>query len=267
MDTILITGGLGRIGQSLSKNLRGVYRTRSFDLRPSPEADENSVGNITDIDALVDACRGVCAIVHLAGIPTEAPFDLLLDTNIRGTYCVYEAARRAGVERVVFASTNHVTGMWERDGVFVTPDMPVRPDSLYGVSKASGEAIARYFADAYGVRSVCLRIGGFSANGEFGAGRGLWMTITAKDMTQLVDKSIRTDALFAVVNGLSDNPKAQGDLSSAREWLHYAPEDRADDALDAKTPEERKAYEDLRWRSLTRSQMMREWAHGMPNDD
>ena len=266
MDTILITGGLGLIGQSLSRELRGVYRTRSFDLRPSPEADENCVGNITDVDALAEAAADACAIVHLAAIPHDAPFDLLLDTNIRGTYCVYEAARRVGVPRVVFASTNHVTGMWERDGVFVTPDVPVRPDGLYAVSKAAGEAVARFYADEHGVRSVCIRIGGFSGSEEFGPGRSLWMTITPRDMAQLVDRSIRSDVLFAVVNGLSDNPKAQGDLSSARELLDYQPEDRAEDWLERLSDEDRRQYAELSWRRPDRDALLREWVYGKPDD-
>ncbi len=260
MDTILVTGGLGRIGTALCRELRGTYRTRSFDLRPSTEADENVVGNITDIEALVDACDGVRAIVHLAGIPGNADFDLLLDANIRGTYCVYEAAVKAGVPRVVFASTNHVSGMWEKAGVFATPEMPVRPDSHYAVSKAAGEAIARYYADAHGIGSVCMRIGGFSPTDQAGGVRGYYMLITCRDIAQLVDKSIQSDVLFAIVNGISNHPKAYQDLESAAKLLGYAPQDGAEDWLDDCPDDVREQYENVGWRHLTHDEMLDEWA-------
>jgi uronate dehydrogenase len=223
--------------------LRGTYRTRSFDLRPSTEADENVVGNITDIEALVDACDGVRAIVHLAGIPGNADFDLLLDANIRGTYCVYEAAVKAGVPRVVFASTNHVSGMWEKAGVFATPEMPVRPDSHYAVSKAAGEAI-----------------GGFSPTDQAGGVRGYYMLITCRDIAQLVDKSIQSDVLFAIVNGISNHPKAYQDLESAAKLLGYAPQDGAEDWLDDCPDDVREQYENVSWRHLTHDEMLDEWA-------
>ncbi|MEO2003135.1 MAG: NAD(P)-dependent oxidoreductase [Candidatus Poribacteria bacterium] len=259
MDTILVTGGLGRIGTALCRELRGTYRTRSFDLRPSTEADENVVGNITDTDALVEACEGVRAIVHLAGIPGNTGFDLLIDANIRGTNCVYEAAVKAGVPRVVFASTNHVSGMWEKAGVFATTDMPVRPDSHYAISKAAGEAIARYYADAHGIGSVCMRIGGFSPTNEVRGVRSHYMLITHRDIAQLVDKSIQSDVLFAIVNGISNHPKAYQDLKNAGELLGYEPQDGAEDWLDDCPADVREQYEAVSWRRLSHDEMLDEW--------
>ncbi|GIX06290.1 MAG: NAD-dependent epimerase [Candidatus Poribacteria bacterium] len=260
METILITGGLGRIGQVLCREFRGRYRTRSFDLRPSPAADESVAGNITDVPALVRACRGVRAIVHLAAIPGNADFNLLLDTNIRGTYCVYEAAVQAGVRKVVFASTNHVSGMWERSGVYTTPEMPIRPDSLYAVSKAAGEALARHYADAHGISSVCIRIGAFNAQESKPRGlRDYYMLITHRDIAQLVDRAIQWEGLFAIVNGISNHPKAYQDLESAREWLGYQPQDGAEDWLDLLSPEQREQYNALQWRRLSREEMIQEW--------
>lgn len=259
MDTILVTGGLGRIGRALSRQLRGTYRTRSFDLRPSPEADENAIGNITDIPTLVEAMQGAQAVVHLAAIPGEAPFDLLLDANIRGTWCVYEAARQANVAKIVFASTNHVTGMWEKAGVFTTPDMPIRPDSLYAVSKAAGEAVARYYADAYGIASVCLRIGGVGEEDRPDGLRDLWLWISHRDIAQLVDKAIRADVLFAILNATSGHPKVYGDLSTAKALLGYEPQDNAEEWLDRFSPEIQERYNQIAWRRLTHAEMLYEW--------
>ncbi|MDA1190302.1 MAG: NAD(P)-dependent oxidoreductase [Candidatus Poribacteria bacterium] len=261
MDTILITGGLGRIGTALCQQLRGKYRTRSFDLRPTDEADENYVGNITDIPAVADACDGARAIVHLAGIPTNAaPFENLLDANIRGTYCVYEAARQAGVKKVVFASTNHVSGMWEQAGVKIPADAPVRPDSLYAVSKAAGEATARYFADEYGISSVCLRIGGFSPTDEPRGFRNLYMMITHRDMAQLVDKSIQSDVLFAIVNGISNHPKAYQELENAKRLIGYEPQDSGAEWVKSMDDDSKRRYDELSWRELDRDEMLHEWS-------
>lgn len=259
MDTILVTGGLGRIGRTLSRELRGVYRTRSYDLRPSPEADESVSGNITDVPHLVEACQGVRAIVHLAAIPGNAPFDLLLDTNIRGTYCVYEAARLAGVLKVVFASTNHVSGMWEQAGVFTTPDMPVRPDSHYAVSKAAGEAIARYYADAHGISSVCLRIGAFAPDNRPRGARSLYMTASHRDFAEIVRRAVESDVLFAIVNPFSTCPKAYADPEPTQTLLGYEPQDSTEDWLAEQSPEERDKYARVAWRHLTRDEWLREW--------
>ena len=264
MKRILITGGLGRIGTVLCRELKGRYITRSYDLRPQEEADENFIGNITDAEALADACADVSAAVHLAAIPGDADINLLIDTNIRGTYCVYEAARRAGVPKVVFASTNHVSGMWEKAGVYATPDMPVRPDSLYAVSKAAGEATARFFADKHGIASVCLRIGGFSPQNKPGGVRSLYMLCTHRDMGQLVDKAIQTDKLFAIVNGVSNHPKAYQDLEAGREWIGYEPQDSAEDWVQDFSAEEREKYEALRWRKLDRDEMLKAWTEDPP---
>ena len=263
-ERILITGGLGRIGTVLCQQLKGRYITRSYDLRPQEEADENAVGNITDIQALAQACEEVRAVVHLAAIPGNADFNLLLDTNIRGTYCVYEAARIAGVQKVVFASTNHVSGMWEKAGVHATPDMPVRPDSLYAVSKAAGEAAARYYADAHGIASVCLRIGGFSPRNKPGGVRSLYTLCTHRDMGQLVDKAVQSEKRFAIVNGVSNHPKAYQDLQAGRDWIGYEPQDSAEDWLDQYSPEDQEKYRELQWRKLNREEMLKAWTEDPP---
>ncbi|MBM3216403.1 NAD(P)-dependent oxidoreductase [Candidatus Poribacteria bacterium] len=259
MDTLLITGGLGRIGTALCHQFKGEYRTRSFDLRPTSEADENAIGNITDIPTLVAACEGVKAIVHLAGIPGDAPFDLLLDTNIRGTYCVYEAARQAGVQRVVFASTNHVTGMWEHARVFTTPDMPVRPDSLYAVSKAAGEATARFFADRYGIASVCMRIGAFSPEDRPRGVRSLYMIASHRDFADIVRRAVESDVHFAIVNAYPGCPKAYADPSTCVSLLGATCQDNMEDWLAEYSEDERAEYAEVEWRHLSRDEMLEEW--------
>ena len=109
-------------------------------------------------------------------------------------YCTYEACKNAGVKRVVFASTNHVTGFYEQEGMYTTPEMPVRPDSLYGASKAFGESLGRYYVDRYGLAVVCLRIGSFqpdSAVVERQGDRILSTWLSHRDCVHLVQRSMR----------------------------------------------------------------------------
>ena len=166
-------------------------------------------------------------MAHMAADPrVQAPWEAILDANIAGTYAVYEGARRAGVRRSIFASSNHATGYYEKEDVYTTPDMPVRPDSYYGVSKCFGEALGRYYVDAFGMSVICLRIGSFQPRprGE----RQLATWISHRDTAQLVWRGIEADLPFGVFYGISGNTRAYWDIANARELLGYAPEDDAE---------------------------------------
>ncbi len=102
--------------------------------------------------------QGVDAVVHLGGVSTEAAFEPILQGNILGVYNLYEAARKQGVKRIVFASSNHVTGFYKQSET-INASHPPRPDSLYGVSKAFGEDLSRFYFDRYGIETACVRIG------------------------------------------------------------------------------------------------------------
>lgn len=159
---VLVTGATGDIGGMLVSRLVAYgWSVTAFDIIAPETATpgvQTVVADIHDRAALDAAMGGVDAVVHLAGIPGEARFDELLHVNVLGTYAVYEAMRRAGVDRMVFASTNHVSGFTTDDGL-VTPESPSRPDSYYGISKVSGEALGRFYADEYGFQVRCVRIG------------------------------------------------------------------------------------------------------------
>src|SRR5271165_7164814 len=163
MPTILVTGAAGRIGTMLRSRLARPGRTlRLLDVVPAdpvPGRPEEAVtASVTDMAAMTAACRDVDAVIHLGGIPGEAPWDRILDVNINGTYVVFEAARRAGVPRVVFASSNHAVGFSPRES-FPVPDYAYpAPDTYYGVSKAAGEALAALYARKHGLDAVCVRI-------------------------------------------------------------------------------------------------------------
>jgi len=173
------------------------------------------------------ACAGVDAVAHMAADPrVQAPWEDILQANIIGTYNVYEAARRAGTNTVVFASSNHATGFYEKERVYTTPEMPARPDSYYGVSKCFGEDLGRYYVDAHGLRVICLRIGSFQPrpHGE----RQLSTWISHRDMAQLVWRAIEAEVRFGIYYGISGNTRAYWDIANARRELGYAPEDDAE---------------------------------------
>jgi len=162
MQKILVTGAAGDIGSRLRKLLKGVYPSiRWSDIRKPDDlsADEEfaaaDLSQMAQVEKIVDGIEG---IVHLGGFSVEGPWDTILQSNIAGTYNMFEAAYRANVKRVVFASSNHAVGFYPRDKR-IGINMPVRPDSRYGVSKAFGEAIGAFYADKHGLRVTCLRIG------------------------------------------------------------------------------------------------------------
>ncbi|MBB3084808.1 NAD-dependent epimerase/dehydratase family protein [Geodermatophilus sabuli] len=232
MSQVLVTGAAGRIGTVLRGGLpeRG-WAVRSLDVVPMTDTrpgEEQVVADTTDLTAMEDAVAGVSAVVHLAGIATESTWPAISHANIEGTYCVLEAARRAGVSRVVLASSNHATGYTPRPdgGLLREVDAPPRPDTYYGVSKAAMEALGSLYVDRYGMDVVCLRIG--SAFAEPTTVRHLSTWLSPGDQVRLVDAALRAPAPgFAVVWGVSANTRNWWDLTAARA-LGYEPADDAE---------------------------------------
>ncbi|WP_424535299.1 NAD-dependent epimerase/dehydratase family protein [Sphaerisporangium viridialbum] len=231
VKNILVTGAAGSIGACLTSGLPEYGHTlRLLDRTPIHNADSSQheviCGDISDPAVLEQAMKGITAVVHLAGIPsTSATFEELLTANIEGTYLVFEAARRAGVERVVYASSNHSVGFTPR-GELVPADTPVAPDSHYGVSKAYGEALGRYYSDRYGMRVAALRIGTFDRRPPNARALATW--ISPGDMVRLVHACLTApDLTYAPVWGVSANTRAWWDPAQGAA-LGYEPRDDAE---------------------------------------
>lgn len=205
---LLLTGAAGNLGRQLRSNLANwadIVRISDVvalrDIAVHEEARELDLSNHKAVMQLVE---GVDAIVHLGGISVDAPFDDLLDANIRGTYNLYEAARKHDVKRIVFASSNHVTGFHPVTEV-LDADARLRPDSLYGVTKCFGESLSRYYFDRFGIETVCLRIG--SSFAEPKNPRMLKTFLSYRDFIELVRCSLFTERVgHAIAYGVSDNP-------------------------------------------------------------
>lgn len=234
---VLVTGAAGRIGTVLRGGLpeRG-WALRSLDIVPVPDVrpgEEQVVADVTDLAAMADAVRGVSAVVHLAGVTGESTWPAISHANIEGTYASLESARRAGVQRVVLASSNHATGFTPRPaaGLLREEDALPRPDTYYGVAKVTLEALGSLYSDRYGMDVVCLRIG--SAFPEPTTTRMLATWLSPADTVALVDAALTAPSPgFSVVWGVSANTRNWWDLTAARA-LGYEPQDDAEVYADA----------------------------------
>jgi uronate dehydrogenase len=234
MKRVLITGASGGVGGRLRRLLRGVYPAlRLSDLkRPADlQGEEEFVAaDLADPAAVEKIVAGVDGIVHLGGVSVEGDWEAILGTNIIGLRNVYEAARKAGVKRVVFASSNHAVGMYPRRrriGADVTP----RPDSRYGLSKAFGEAIGALYADKHGIGVFNIRIGNVDDVPIDRRRLAIW--IHPEDLAQLVRIGLEHPAIhFEIVYGASDNERCWWDNEAAYR-LGYRPKHRAEDHRDA----------------------------------
>jgi uronate dehydrogenase len=229
MQTVLITGAAGDIGSRLRKLLKGAYALRASDIRKPADlaADETFIAaDLFDYAQVEKIVAGVDGIVHLGGFSVEGPWEVIHRANIVGCFNLFEAAYRAGVKRVVFASSNHAMGFYPRSRRIGT-DVTVRPDSRYGVSKAFGEALGALYAEKHGLRVTCLRIGNVADAPVDVRRLSIW--VSGEDIAQLVRIGLdHPDIRFEIFYGVSDNAASFWDNSNARRF-GYRPQSRAED--------------------------------------
>ena len=226
---LLLTGAAGGLGQGLRPRLKSrcdILRVSDIaDLGQAQAGEELMPMPLQDRSGMQRLLEGVDAVVHLGGVSTEQPFDLILQANILGLYNLYEAARKQGVRRIVFASSNHVTGFYRQDQV-IDATMPHRPDGYYGVSKAFGEDLSRFYFDRYGIETACLRIG--SSNPQPKDRRMLATWLSYDDLERLVVASLTTPVLgHSIVYGMSDNTTSWWDNTPARH-IGFRPQDSSE---------------------------------------
>ena len=225
MKKILITGAAGDVGGHLRRELAGRYALRLSDIRPIADlapGEEFVSGDCASLRDMLRVTKGVDAVVHLGGFSVEGPWEVILRANIVGAYNVFEAARRNGVRRMVFASSNHAVGFYDRDETIDHRVYP-RPDSRYGVSKVFGEALGSLYAYKYGMEVVCVRIG--NVNPKPMDKRRLSIWLSPRDLAQLISIAIdRPGIRFEIVYGVSGNRRSWYDNANA-EGLGYRPQD------------------------------------------
>src|SRR6201998_4535837 len=226
MHRVLITGAGGGIGRSLRETLRGVYpvlrlsdRVALASARDGEEIDRTEISDMAAVERMVE---GVDGIIHLGGNSGENTWDVILQSNIIGVYNVFEAARRARVQRVVMATSNHGFGFYPRPQTIDHRVLP-RPDSRYGLSKAFSEALASLYADKHEIGFLCVRIGNFSTRPIDKRRLSIW--ISPRDLTQPVRIGLEhPDVRYEIVYGVSNNQRSWYDNSNSYR-LGYKPQD------------------------------------------
>jgi uronate dehydrogenase len=224
VGSVLLTGAAGTIGATLRAGLpANGWQLTSVDVRSDGDVSVTDVRVAEQLDAVME---GVDAVVHLA-VQGENAWPVIRDANIEGTFQVFEAARRHRVRRVIYASSNHAVGFTPQPvGGELPADIPPRPDTLYGVSKAFGEALARYYVDRYGMQVACLRIGTFAERPPDLRALGTWLS--PDDCVRLVDACLRSpDLSYALVWGISANTRRTWSLEAGYA-LGYFPVDDAE---------------------------------------
>lgn len=237
---LLLTGAAGGLGRVLRPRLKSrcdVLRVSDIaDLGAAADGEELQPCRLEDRDGMRALLAGVDAVVHLGGVSTEQPFDLILQANIVGAANLYEAARIHGVKRIVFASSNHVTGFYRQDEV-IDARMPVRPDGHYGLSKAYGENLAQFYWDRHRIETVSLRIG--SSFPEPKDRRMLATWLSYDDLERLVVAALTAPVVgHSIVYGMSANATTWWDNTPARH-IGYQPQDSSErfrEAAEARQP-------------------------------
>jgi uronate dehydrogenase len=229
MKLILLTGAAGGVAQMIRPLLRQHYRLRLSDRQPVADlqpGEESAPADLGDMAALGRAVAGVDGIVNLGGFSLESDWETIRAANIDGAYNLFEAARLAGVRRIVFASSNHAVGYHPRSRT-IPVDTTVRPDTRYGLSKAFGEALGSLYADKYGAEVLSVRIGHIGLKPKSVRDLAIWLS--PRDFVQLIRIGLEMPGLrHEIVYGMSDNARAWWDGANARR-LGYRPEDRAED--------------------------------------
>ena len=244
---VLVTGAAGQIGGIVRSKLGFRYELVGLDLADCGWP-ESYVADLSDLESIRPAFEGVDAVVHLGADPSpKASWESTLNNNIVGTRNVYEAARLAGAGRVILASTNHAVGFYPLkddpykaiyEGRLAEVRRPfrmldhkdLRPDSLYGVSKAFGEVLGSYYQDEYELSVICLRIGWVMTPDDptfHPAALSLWLS--HRDTAQLIQKAIDAPASvgFAIVHGMSRNALRIWDIEAGERIIGFSPLDGA----------------------------------------
>ncbi len=247
LQTVLVTGMSGLIGSAVRKRLEGKYKLLALNRRPV-EGVRCYRADITDLTAIEEAFVGADVVVHLAAkVHQDATWEEVLTHNIIGTYNVFEASRRAGVKRLIYASSGATIGKYELEFPYsalaagryeevstwptLTHEAPIRPAGLYGCTKVWGEALGRHYADTHGMSVICLRIGAVNQGDRPQSPRQFSVWCSQRDIAQMVEKciaapeSVRFDIFYVV----SNNKWSYRDLEHARIVVGYEPQDRAED--------------------------------------
>ena len=233
--SVMVTGSAGRVGGEACKALAAAgHRVRGYDVAPSPSAPEAVIGSLTDTCKLRESMAGIEVLIHCAAVPDEDDFvTRLLPNNVVGLYNVLEAARVAGVKRVMLASTGQVVmgheGPWP-----ITPEMSYSPRNWYGSAKVLAEVAGQVYAHVHGMSVVIVRLGWCPRDNRHArmlasdeAGQDVYLS--PADAGRFFRCAVETqpDIRYCIVF-VTSRPlrRALYDISSAERWFGYMPLDQ-----------------------------------------
>ena len=247
MENVLITGMSGLIGRALRTRLEGRYALSALN-RSDVEGVRCHRADISDLAAIRPAFAGQDVVVHLAAhVEVPGTIENMIAYNVLGTYNVFEAAREAGVKRVVYASSGAAIAAWEKEEPYatlakgvapagdawpmLTHESPVRPNGLYGCSKVWGEALARHYTDTSDLSVICLRIGRVHGEDKPLGPRDQAVWCSQRDIASLLEACMAAppSLKFDVVFGVSNNKLNYRDLEHTLEAVGWTPEDSVED--------------------------------------
>lgn len=247
IQNILITGMSGLIGGVARQRLQDKYTVSALNRSAVPGVPCHRA-DIADLDAIQPAFENIDVVVHLAALARgDATWDDLHTANVVGTYNVFEAARRAGVQRIVYASSGSTVAGWEHEHPYgalvagrydevgeswpmITHESPTRPSGIYGATKVWGEALARHFTDSTDLSIICLRIGHVTQADRPTSTRDYSIWCSQRDIGQMIEKCITApaDLKYDIFFVLSNNKWGYRDISHPRAVVGFVPEDAAE---------------------------------------
>ena len=246
-NKVIITGLSGNIGYILYAGLNGKWGISGIDIKESKELPV-SIGDISKYNSIENTFDGAYAVIHLAANAyAGADWEKVFGPNIIGTQNVFRAARESRVKKIIFASSNHVTGLYEKDEPYrsivnghytnlnpadipqIDHTVPVRPDGYYGTSKIFGEALGRYYSEEYGIQVFCIRLGSVSRNDRPFDIRQYATLFMHSDLVTLIDRCLENNSLsYGIFYGVSNNMWKFWDTSYIKDCLRWEPEENAE---------------------------------------
>jgi len=240
-----ITGADGTIGTVLRNGLSEQHELTSFTLEENQELGSTKM-DLSKSAEVVGKFSGLDALIHLAADPSpDAPWESVQPNNIEATYNVFNECRRAGVSKIIFASTNHTQ---HGDTLLTTTETldpsknkilslsdPTNPDSLYAVSKLFGENLGKYFSERYGIQFVGLRIGWVVKGNDPTIMQDTpsedymrAMYLSHRDCVHAFERSLEVDKKYLLAYAISNNSRKVFELTETIATLDFHPVDDAE---------------------------------------